>query len=89
MGITFPTGAHRSEGIFQALEPLWFPKLGSKERAEPPSARESDYQEERLQEKAKRGERQKWREGKTSPPSGLWVLKLNDQRGLEREKMRK
>lgn len=64
-------------------------KLGSKERAEPQAATESDYQEERSQEKAKRGEKQKWRGGKTSPPRGLWVLKLNDQCGLEREKMRK
>lgn len=68
---------------------MWFPKLGSKERAKPQSAAEPDYQEKRSQKKAKKKRETKMERGRNIPPSGLWVLKLNDQRGLEREKMRK
>lgn len=70
------TGAHRRErtcpqaaqalcgiwaiSIFRAREPLWFPEL-SKERAKPQSTPPESGGATRSQEKAKRGEKKKWR----------------------------
>lgn len=68
--------------IRQAPELLWFPKL-SQERTEPQAAAETEglpgcKRKPRRREKDRNGERE------NPLQSGLWVLKLNDQRGLER-----